>query len=100
MFIENNILFFDNLMVCDKKIPLDWKRKKDTNTFGFNSQRIKLINNVILYYDFMYQNDDDVVAENPDQWVMGILQEIEKQRMSYKYCCPYCIISRKNRQFS
>ena len=75
IFVENNILFFDDLTVCNKPILLGQKRKDRINTVGFKDQRINLINNVILYYDFVCQNDNDVVAEEPDQWVMAAFKK-------------------------
>ena len=45
------------------------KQNKSNATVGFKDQKIKLIHDVLLYYKFMQNNSNKVMAENPDQWV-------------------------------
>ena len=66
MFKENNFYQFDVSTSCDKQGFLEMKRKKNNVTVPFNDQQIKLINNTLLYYQFMGNNNNEVMVENPD----------------------------------
>ena len=56
---------------CDKEILKKMKHKKGTSSIaGFTNVMLKLINDVLLYYNFHYENDDDTLVEEPSQWVM------------------------------
>ena len=35
---------------------------------AFNEGKLKLVNDVLLYYNFLYQNDKDALTEDPTQW--------------------------------
>ena len=43
--------------------------KQGNVTVPFIHRYIKTINNVLLYYQFIINNNNEVMAENPDQWV-------------------------------
>ena len=79
LLIENNILFFDAIRVCDKEILKNMKGKKGTNTIGFAYQNIKMINDVLLYYACMYKNDNDALSEKPDQWVIADFKKLRSR---------------------
>ena len=46
------------------------KLKKGNNCIdAFTAGKLKLVNGVLLYYNFLYADDEVVLAENPTQWV-------------------------------
>mmetsp|Transcript_48319 Transcript_48319/g.54067 ORF Transcript_48319/g.54067 Transcript_48319/m.54067 type:complete len:93 (-) Transcript_48319:482-760(-) len=67
---ENNLYQFKDFIGCDKQILLDIKRQKHNISTPYNSLKIKMIHDVLLCYHFMRKNNDKVIVENPDHWVM------------------------------
>ena len=48
------------------------KLKKGNNRVdAFTERKLKLVNNVLLYYNFLYADGEKVLAEDPTQWVRG-----------------------------
>ena len=35
---------------------------------ALNAGKLKLVNDVLLYYNFLYEDDDDALAEDSPQW--------------------------------
>ena len=69
MFIQNDILTFDLLigtctLVILKKMKLT---KGNTSVDVFIYRKNKLVNGILLYYTFLYQDDEDILAEDPTQ---------------------------------
>ena len=62
MLDKNDVHPFDDLIVCDKQILVDLKRKKGNTTVSINSLNIKKINNVLLCYPFIRVNNDKIVV--------------------------------------
>ena len=75
MFKEYDLTDYDKFLGYDKQLLLDIKRKKHYVSILFNNQKIKMINDVLLYYKFMSKNKDNVIAEDPVQWVMDEFKE-------------------------
>ena len=73
MFIQNDILTFDLLIgMCTLQILRNMKLKKGNNRVNaFNEGKLKLVNDVLLYYNFLYQDDEDALAEDPAHWDKG-----------------------------
>ena len=45
------------------------KLKKGNAIVGaFTDEKIRLVNEVLLYYTFLYQDDEDALAKDPTQW--------------------------------
>ena len=80
MFKENELYQFENFIGYDKQRLLDMRRQKDNVSTPFDDLRIKLINNVLLYYHFMRNNNNKVMAENPDQWGKRDFKKYKKSR--------------------
>ena len=74
-FIHNDILTFDLLIgMCTLQFLRNMKLKKGNNSVNaFNEGKLKLVNNMLLYYNFLYQDDKDALAEDPTQWVVQAL---------------------------
>ena len=70
MFQECDIDSYEKFIGYDKQIILDMRHKKKNQFIPLNNRKIKMINDVLLYYNFMRKNKDNMMAENPDQWVM------------------------------
>ena len=72
-FIQNDILTFDLLInTCTLVILKNMKLQKGNNSVdAFTDEKLKLVNNVLLYYTFLYQDDEDALAEDPTQWDKG-----------------------------
>ena len=47
------------------------QKKGNTSVDGFTEGKLNLVNNVLLYYNFLYQDDEDALVEEPIQWVKG-----------------------------
>ena len=43
------------------------KKGTDSGT-ALNGGKLKLVNDVLLYYNVLYQDDEDTLAEDPTQW--------------------------------
>ena len=43
--------------------------KGNTTSDALNKAKLKLVNDVILYYEFMYQDKEYAKADNPTQWI-------------------------------
>ena len=71
MFDECDLVNFDNFIGYDKQRFWDIAALKHTITTPINSKKIKMISDVLLYYQFMRKNGDKQMAENFNQWVMG-----------------------------
>ena len=57
---------------CTLEILKKMKHKKGSSRVdAFTEGKLKLVNDVLLYYSFLYQDDEDALAEEPSQWVMG-----------------------------
>ena len=69
IFNEDNLYNYDNFLEYDKQQLLGMRRQKYNVRTPFNSRKINLINDVLLYYQFMRNNNNEVMVENPDQWV-------------------------------
>ena len=69
-FIQNDVLTFDLLIgMCIFQILRNMKLKRGNNCVNaFNEGKLKLVNNVRLYCNFLYQDDDNDLAEDPTQW--------------------------------
>ena len=69
-FVENDILTFDMLIdTCTLVILKNMKLKKgNTSVDAFTGGKIKLVNNILLYYTFWYQDDRDTLAEDRILW--------------------------------
>ena len=72
-FIEHGILTFDLFTFeCTLQILKNMKLKKgDNRVDAFSDWHLKLIKDVLLYYHFLYQDDEDDLAEDPTQWDNG-----------------------------
>ena len=83
-FIENDILTFDLLMdSCTLKILKKIKRKKcNSSIVAFTDAKLKLVNDVLLYYNFLYQDDKDALVEEPNQWVKGEFRKWKRRGYS------------------
>ena len=68
-FIQNDILIFDLLIgMCTFQFVRNMKLKKGNNSVNaFNEGKLELVNDVLLYYNFLYQDDKDALAEDPTQ---------------------------------
>ena len=68
-FIQNDILTFDLLIgMCTLQFLRNMKLKKGNNSVNaLNEGKLKLVNDVLLYYNFLYQDDKDALAEDPTQ---------------------------------
>ena len=69
MFKENDFYQFKDFTACEEQRFSNMKRKKDNGKVPFNSLEIKLLNNTLLFYQFMRNNNNEVMAKIPDQWV-------------------------------
>ena len=55
--------------MCTLQFLRNMKTKKGNNRVNvFNERKLKLVNDVSLYYNFLYQDDKDALAEDPTQW--------------------------------
>lgn len=70
MLDKNSIYLFDDLMDCNKQILMNFKRKKNTTVVSLNDLNVTKKNKVLLYYTFLQANKDNMLVENPVQWVM------------------------------
>ena len=70
-FIQNDILTFDLLIdMWTLEISKKMKMKKSNNHMdAFTAGKLKLVNNVLLYYNFVYTDGEMVLAEYPTQWI-------------------------------
>ena len=80
MFKENELYQFKDFIGYDKQRLSDMRRQKNDVSTPFDDMRIKLINNVLLYYHFMRNNNNKVMAENPDQWGKRDFKKYKKSR--------------------
>ena len=71
VFIENDILTYDLLInSCTLVIMNKMKQKKGKpHVDAFTDGKLKLVNNIVLYYNFLCQDDEYTLAEDPIQWV-------------------------------
>ena len=68
-FIQNDILTFDWFInMSTLEILKNMKLKKGNAIVdAFTDGKIKLVNDILLYYTFLYQDDKDALAEDPTQ---------------------------------
>ena len=66
---ENNFYQFKDFTACEEQSFLDMNRKKGNVMVPFDRRYIKSINDALLYYQFMINNNNEVITENPDQLV-------------------------------
>ena len=61
-FIQNDILTFDLLInICTLEILKKMKLKKDNNHVdAFTEGKLKLVNDVLLYYNFLYTDVNEI----------------------------------------
>ena len=80
-FIQKNILTFDLLIgMCTLRILRNTKLKKGNHCVNaFNEGKLKLVNNVLLYYNFLYQDDEDALAEDFTQWDKGDFRKLKSK---------------------
>ena len=66
-FIQNGIITFDLLTgMCTLRFLRNIQLKKGTDSAdALNVGKLKLVNNLLLYYTFLYQDDKDTLAEDP-----------------------------------
>ena len=43
--------------------------KNNTTGDAFNKEKLKLLNDVLLYYEFLYEDKEYAKADDPTQWV-------------------------------
>ena len=69
-FIENNIITFDLLISsCTLEILKKMRRKRGNSLIdAFTEAKLKLVNDVLLYYIFLYKDNGENLVETPDQW--------------------------------
>ena len=70
-FIYKDVLTFENFMdSCDLENIKKFQQKDSTNVVqAFSNAKLKLISNVLLYYLFLMDDSQEVLAENPVNWV-------------------------------
>ena len=65
MFKEHNISDFETVIIYDRTLILDLKRKKHSDTVLLDKHRIKIILDVILYNKFLHRNKNKIIAKDP-----------------------------------
>ena len=69
-FIQNGIIIFDLLTgMCTLQFLRNMQLKKGTDSGdALNGGKLKLVNDVLFYYTFLYQDDEDTLVEDPTWW--------------------------------
>ena len=69
-FIQNGIITFDLLTsMCTLQFLRNMQLKKGTDSAdALNVGKLKLVNDVLLYYTFLYQDDKETLAEDHTWW--------------------------------
>ena len=69
--IQNQIIDFETFVgSCDMEFLRDMQLTKGGTTGdALNKAKLKLVNDVILYYEFMYQDKEYAKADNSTQWI-------------------------------
>ena len=65
MFTENDLYDFEEFTSIVKQGLLELRRKKGNTMAAFNDQKITLIHDVILYYQFLGNSNNEVLVEDP-----------------------------------
>ena len=51
-------------------LPIHMQLQKDTNSIdALNKAKLKLVNDVLFYYNFLYKDKEYAKAEDPIQWI-------------------------------
>ena len=45
------------------------QKKGSTGVDAFTDGKLKLVNDILLYYNSLYRDDEDTLVEDPTQWV-------------------------------
>ena len=71
MFSENDFYDSEEFTSCDKQSFEEIERPRNNRKIDrFNSQKINLINNVSLYYYFLWSDSTTkTLADDPENWV-------------------------------
>ena len=72
-FIHEQIHTFDEFTIgCNVKNIKTFQRDDGNNNIvpAFNSVKLTLITNVILYYEFLQDDNQETLADNPVNWVL------------------------------
>ena len=70
-FIQNQITDFETFIsLRDMDFLRDMQLTKN-NTTGdaLNKAKLKLVNNVLLYYQYLYEDQEYAKADDPIQWI-------------------------------
>ena len=52
-------------------IPSDYVTEKGTDTVdALNKSKLKLVNDILLYYHFLYKDEEYAEAEDPINWIV------------------------------
>ena len=70
-FIQGDIKDFESFISsCDKEYLQNMQLKKGTDTCdALNKAKVRMVNDVILYYDFLYQDKEYAKDDDPTQWI-------------------------------
>ena len=69
-FIQNGITSLNLFTgMCDLQYHRNMQLTKGTDTSNaLNKGKLKLVNDVLLYYNFLYKDKELIKAEDPSQW--------------------------------
>ena len=64
-------------------------KRKGANSLidAFTEAKLKLVNDVLLYYNFLYKDNEENLAEEPDQWTKRDFNKWKTPRLSSSHCC-------------
>lgn len=79
MFTVNDFYNFEEFTSCDKQHLEGMRQKKSNVMKGFNNLKIALIHDLLLYYQFLYNDSKEALADNPTQWVQGDFKKWKSQ---------------------
>ena len=85
MFMKNNICFEKLVEYCDRDDLLSLTYMKNSAPISLTRPHIRMIFNIIGYFNFMLWNGDRAFVDNPTQWNMKDFEDLKLKEQPFSY---------------